>query len=840
MSETKISRLGRVSNTICAFSGIIIYLILINTSASLPEAYRSPFNMIMLISAINLFVGIITINIYPQVFRFVIVALYGVFVIYSLFINNGNNILYQLMMLTMGLVSLFKKRSLLVASFIIDILISLLSYILADRLALGFSNVFLLRDFFINNCILVVEFVAFNLNLDSFIERHQIDMESTQTVDELIKVVAAKREAAIRANHSKSDFLASMSHEIRTPINAVLGFNEMILRESRVGLITEYARDIKSSGTSLLGLVNDILDFSKIEAGKMEIIPVVYALDNMLNDLINIIGIRAQEKGLSLRVKADPSLPRELYGDEIRIKQVIVNLLTNGVKYTDKGSVTLVIDYEKLDDFQIELKISVEDTGRGIREEDMDKLFAPFERLDEISNRHVEGTGLGIALTRTLLHLMGSHLEVDSTFGLGSNFSFALRQEVENWAPLGSLDEAIGRAKSDVVKSRNSFVAPLARVLAVDDIPINLKVLTSLLKRAQVEVDTASSGMEALSLMRKNKYDIIFLDHMMPEMDGIETLERMNSDRFNLNRFETPVIALTANAVSGAREMYMEKGFSDYVTKPTDGARLETILLKYLDPELIVTMEDEDDSTGTPTAADANATPTTAAATGTPVAADANDIPAAAAGASETLTADEAGLEALKHIASIDVAAGVKASGSEEIFLEVIRDYYETIDEYSGRIESFMASKDLPNYRIQVHSLKSTSRMAGAMEISEIAAELEHAADENDMAFITDVTPGLLQMYRDLKNQLAKVFREDSAPKDKIDKETFFSALNAIKDGVELFDYDLIESVMSELNNSEIPAEYQSVYERMKVLISDVNTDGLGELIESTLKQQGN
>jgi CheY-like chemotaxis protein len=582
----------------------------------------------------------------------------------------------------------------------------------------------------------------------------------------------------------------------------------MILGETKEPVVTEYAKDIRSSGTSLLSLVNEILDFSKIEAAKMELLPVEYDLDKLFNDLLNIIGLRAQEKGLTLKIQADPSLPRILYGDEVRLKQIISNLLTNGVKYTDKGYVSLIVDYKQIDDYQIELIVKVEDTGKGIRPEDMEKLFTPFERLEEMSNRHVEGTGLGIALTRTFLQMMGSNLEVESIYGYGSTFSFRIRQEVESWDPIGSLDEAIKRAKSEIESAKEFFVAPLARVLVVDDIPVNLKVIAALLKRTRIEIDTAGSGMEALTLMRKNKYDMIFMDHMMPEMDGIETLERMNADRFDVNRFETPVIALTANAVSGAREMYVKKGFADYMTKPVDSAHLEAIRLKYLKPELIVKV-------------------------------DGSEIDESF---EDEYSTESKNIRALRHLPMINVEHGIETSGGAEIYEDVIRDYTMTIDEYSKRIEDYYNAGDINNFRIQVHALKSTSRMAGADEVSELAKELELAANDGNIEYIKKETPVLLARYRDLKGALTEVFGEpgaDDTDKPEMDEDTFVDALHAILEGVEIFDYDLIESVMAEIENCRIPDQYKSAYDRMKMLVADVNTDELGECIKTTLRQNG-
>ena len=802
------NKLGNAANVLCGYVVSIIFLVLISTSDNLSYQGKLVLNIIIMFGLVALFVSTLTRDMNPNIFPVTIIGIYTLMCVFAVIINASNNMMFPFMMLSLGGISLFKSRWMLVTYYTLEILVAMVSVPILNLFTVKYDNVFNARDFTINVIILTAEFVAYNVSLNAYVERENIELESANTVQELIKVIGAKREEAIKANRSKSDFLANMSHEIRTPINAVLGFNEMILRETKEPVVTEYAKDIRSSGTSLLSLVNEILDFSKIEAGKMELLPVEYDLDKLFNDLLNIIGLRAQEKGLSLKIQADPSLPRILYGDEVRLKQIISNLLTNGVKYTDKGNVSLIVDYKQIDDFQIELLVKVEDTGRGIRPEDMEKLFSPFERLEEMSNRHVEGTGLGIALTRTFLQMMGSNLEVESIYGYGSTFSFRLRQEVVSWDPIGSLDEAIERAKSEIETTKEFFVAPLAHVLVVDDIPVNLKVIGALLKRTRIEIDTAGSGMEALTMMRKTKYDMIFMDHMMPEMDGIETLERMNADRFNVNRFETPVIALTANAVSGAREMYIKKGFADYMTKPVDSSHLEAILLKYLKPELIVKIDE----------------------------AEIEEDPG------DELLLESKNISALRHLPMINVEHGIDTSGGAEIYEDVIRDYMMTIDEYSKRIEDYYNEGDINNFRIQVHALKSTSRMAGADEVSELALELETAAAENNLEVIKKETPVLLARYRDLKDALVDIFGEpgaDDPDKPEMDEDTYVEALHAILEGVDLFDYDLIESVMSEIENCRIPDQYKSSYERMKMLVADVNTDELGECIKTTLRQNG-
>ena len=401
--------------------------------------------------------------------------------------------------------------------------------------------------------------------------------------DELLRA----KQVAEEASRAKSDFLASMSHEIRTPINAILGMDEMILREYDDPDLKQYALNIRNAGNTLLSIINDILDFSKIESGKMELIPVVYDISLVMYDLVSMMKPRAESKGLTFIANVNRNIPRGLYGDNIRLKQCILNLITNAVKYTPKGSVIVTADYLNTLDGYIDLRISVKDTGIGIKPEDIARMFSPFERVDEERNRTIEGTGLGISIVKRLLAMMGSELKVTSEYGKGSEFSFTVRQEVRDENPIGDYEKSYLHSLETAETYHEQFTAPEARILIVDDIEMNLTVATGLLKSTEIHIDTALSAKNALIHTEKKEYDVIFIDDRMPGMGGVEMLKELRSRKKNPN-CDKPCIVLTANAIAGAKESYMKAGFEDYLSKPIDAAELEKTLLRYLPKEKIV------------------------------------------------------------------------------------------------------------------------------------------------------------------------------------------------------------------------------------------------------------
>ncbi len=552
---------------------------------------------------------------------------------------------------------------------------------------------------------------------------------------DMVKELEVQKAIAEEATQAKSAFLANMSHEIRTPINAVLGMNEMILRECEDQNIVAYAESIRGAGNTLLGLVNNILDFSKIEAGKMEINLVEYDLSSVVNDLVNMIQTRADNKGLLLKLDIDPDIPKCLYGDEIRIKQVITNILTNAVKYTEKGSVTFKLSYEKPSDSDddIILKIAVMDTGIGIKPEDIHKLFEKFDRIEEKRNRNIEGTGLGMNITEKLLGMMGSEMKVESTYGFGSKFSFDLRQKVIRWEVLGDYESAY---KILLSKRKNSykekFTAPLANVLVIDDNPMNLTVFKSLLKQTLVNVDTADSGDSGLTLSYDKKYDVIFFDHMMPGKDGIETLQELKSQAKNPN-LETPAICLTANAISGAREQYIQAGFDDYLTKPIDPSKLEEMLIQYIPKDKVVIVKVESGHE------------------------------------EDTEKEEDPRISSLRSCTFIDVDEGLKNSGDVASYFPLLEIFFTTIKEKADELDGFFYEGNIKDYTIKVHALKSSARIIGAVDFADEAQKLEDAGKSEDIAYIKEHHPGFIHEYRSFGEEL-EAFAESERRAESLSK----------------------------------------------------------------------
>lgn len=611
-----------------------------------------------------------------------------------------------------------------------------------------------------------------------------------------------KQREAYMLNEAKTQFLADMSHAIRTPVNAIMGMDTMILRDGHEEKVTEYATDIKNAVASLLSIIDDVLDFSKIESGKLEINPMEYDLSSLIYDCFNMTIMRAKEKGLVLRINNDRSIPNRLYGDELRIRQVIINILTNAEKYTHEGHIDFNIGFSRHDDAEmIDLILDIKDTGIGIKKENMEKLFTSYERIDELNNRGIEGTGLGLSITKELVTRMDGTISVESEYGKGSAFRVVLPQRVIEEEPIGDYAERIERLRNTTADRLSWFYAPKARILVIDDVEMNLKVMKALLSESHVQVDTVMNGQDCLNMIKRNRYDIIFLDHMMPVMDGIETFRAMKAIHDQPNR-DTPVIMLTANAVMGAREKYLAEGFSDYMSKPVEERELIGICRKYLNPVLI---EDAPEK---------------------------NVID----GSSDTGADSEAKLDRISGL--LNISEGLMyCMDRKEFYLEMIRDFMSS--DRMDMIKDSFAKKDYDSYRINVHALKSSAHMLGADGVSEEARQLEAAAASGDTGFILENNRKLVEDHEQLVAALLKNISTDdgdnSEPVSDIAEDEFKALLHRISGCADDFDIDGAEKALGMIMKYKVP---EKSAEDMKILskaVNDLDYDVIKEIAEKIL-----
>ena len=554
-----------------------------------------------------------------------------------------------------------------------------------------------------------------------------------RTIEELEKAKQDAEKARMtekEANVAKAEFLANMSHEVRTPINAILGFNEMIMKETQESQTAEYAVNVKAAGTALISIINDIFDFTNMEASRLELSHATYSTRELLQDMVTYADYNVTKKNLKLFTYIDENLPRELSGDAMRITQVLNNLISNAVKYTQKGFVAITIKWEQITPDRGEMFVSVEDSGIGIKPEDMDKITEYFIRTDMKRNQHIQGLGLGLSIVTKLLNLMNSSLQIKSEYEKGSEFSFRLMQDIVDSAPVGKVEWRHDFQFLLKESRRRKFVAPDAKILSVDDNAVNLDLFCGILKDTKVKIDTAMNGEEALELIRKNKYHIIFLDHMMPVMDGMKTLEVIKEERLCP---ETAIVALTANAVGGMEKKYLGAGFHAYMTKPIEGKRLKDMIRRFLPQVLVVDASDDE-----------------------PV----------------SKMAEQKALEWNKiaekfPYLDVNIAKGF-CSDNISFYLEVLESY--VIHQQVEALERSYAEKNLDNYLIQIHALKSTSKSIGAMHMAEHARALEIAAKEKDMDYVKKNHVCVMAEYKELLERVsATLDQQEQRPEEKID-----------------------------------------------------------------------
>ncbi len=620
----------------------------------------------------------------------------------------------------------------------------------------------------------------------------------------------AARHEAVAANEAKGKFLAHMSHEIRTPINAVLGMDEMILRESKEQGIKDYAMDIYTAGQALLSLGNYILDFSKIESGKMEIVPAEYDTSSMIHDLANMSRQRAKDKNIKLEVEVSPKIPSRLYGDDVRIRQVLSNILTNAVKYTPEGTVWLRIHEISQTEDRILLKFEVEDTGIGIKEDDLPKLFAEFERIEEDRNRNIEGTGLGMNITIQLLSLMDSRLQVESIYGKGSKFYFELEQKIADNTPVGDFNARIHQTAENYNYSAG-FCAPGAKILVVDDNDVNRKVLRNLLKETQIQVTEAAGGKECLELVQKNHYDLVFLDHMMPGMDGTTTLRHIK-ELSVLPDFpcrDTPVIVLTANAVSGAKEKYLSEGFDGFLSKPVVPDKLESMIGKMLPEELLKE----------PPAGFLDK--------------DKKEIP-------------EDFLEMLPQADGLDWHYAWLHLPDMELLEYTVKEFYAQITSSADKLEQIYSqiteSGQLGQYRIQVHAMKSLAATIGIMPLSGVARILEYAARDGKTDTVLSITPAFLEEWRSYRKKLQGVFGIEGTPEKEVEDYSIILALiEMAKNSLQEMDIDQADQFSRQLQEYSYPDGISQNILKLAEAITSLDLEGAGriaDLLTSQIEKQ--
>lgn len=618
--------------------------------------------------------------------------------------------------------------------------------------------------------------------------------------------------AVEKAESARDIFLTNMSHELRTPINTILGLNELILRESQEEAIKEYAMDIRQAGNVLLTLVSDILDFTKLEAGQMELMDGIYDISSLLNDLINGISIQLRKKKLDLELDIAQDIPHKLSGDEIHLRQILGNLLSNAVKYTDRGKVTLHLGWKKVSEDEITIDFTVKDTGVGIKEKNISKLFGVFQRMHTITRNQDDRTGLGLAISNRLVDMMGGKLEVQSTPGKGSTFSFSINQKVVDKAPLGDFEKQYYESLHSTKNYKQKFIAPMGRILVVDDNAMNLAVAQGLLKETRLQVDVAGSGAECLELLKRKTYHVICLDHMMPEMDGVETLHAIRALENNPSA-DTPVIALTANAVAGAREFYLKEGFQDYLTKPIDADKFESMLIEYL-PDNVVYLTQEQSVSGE---------------------------------GQEENEAEISMMESKLSGVGFNVRNGLKYMGNDlALYGKVLQDFHLILREKEDALKDFLKKRDMPGYAIIVHSLKGNARNVGADDLADEAFELEKMSKAGQLEDVEVRSPILFNLMKNMGKDLKvyldsenKVDNESADSKEetklKISDDDWKQALRELAGRLDDFDGESVNEKLKELKRFDRPEADKKMLRLCEKAVKDYAYDIALEVVNAVL-----
>lgn len=598
------------------------------------------------------------------------------------------------------------------------------------------------------------------------------------------------------ANRAKTNFVSNMSHEIRTPMNSIVGITEILLRSRHSPKEQEYLLNIQSSGRVLLTIINDVLDCSKMEASKMQLFDEPYDTCSLFHDLRISMENRIGHSGLELIYDIDQDIPCKLKGDMGRIRQVIINLVNNAIKYTEKGSVRFSVHVRQKNTDKVMLYYEVADTGIGIRKEDQKILFDAFQRVEMDRNRYVEGTGLGLTISQNLVNMMGGVIEVESEYGKGSRFFFTIEQTIIDPTPVSAVNY---NGQKDNVTEKEAeclFIAPEAHILLVDDNELNLVVAKELLKPLRMQIDTAENGLQAVKMVRGSQYDLVLMDHMMPVMDGIEAAKAIRAlpeDKYQ----KLPIIALTANAMVDARKEFLNAGMNGFVAKPIDFARICNQLKLWLPKDLV------------------------------------RDVPKEEA---KKLLADDLSdreIQPEDPQMGFSFEEGVKHCGSKAALMKTIRIFYRTIDSKANKIEQCLKEGLISDYVIEVHALKSSALLIGAVPLSEAAKELEDYGKQGKTEVLEEKTPDVLTLYRDLKNILRPYAEKEEDAKKEFSDGEWITALQQIHQCIEQFDLDGVDQIMEQLEEYQVPECIRESMDQLRVYVADVSLEEIMELTDT-------